>query len=178
MRREPFRPEELEGQALAAELHNALIYNGDPAFKGAVRRIAQVWGKSAWTVRDVLRGKIRASLGFLHAACIATSHHPRVRRFLEPRGAHLVPDAAPLDPSRPLEEVLTDVGLALADLIRQARRLRSAARRGRRRGDARQAAQDLAQGLDALDMSCQQARAALAGLINEDAPPAKLAAKG
>ena len=160
----------VDDAALSAELHQTLLYNDEPAFKGIVGRMARILRKSEWSVRDVLRGRVKASLAFLHAACIAADHHPLVRRFLTPRGARMAPVAPPMDPSRPVEEVLTDVSLALADVVRQARRLKSVARRGRRGGQASQAAVELAQGLDSLDMSFQQARSHLAGLMDEEAP--------
>lgn len=161
-----------DGQDLAQELHHTLVYSSDPVFRGSIKRIADILGKSPWTVRDMLKGRIQVSLRLLHAACIATDHHPLVRRLLEPLGARLVP-LAPVDPARPAEDALVDVALPWGRLIALARQVKGAAKRGRRRPD-RQAALGLLKEMDALEQAWQQARASLTALAQgqEQHPPA------
>lgn len=100
----------LDMQDIGPLIKDEIVYGDDPGCQGAVRRIAAIIGRSEWTVRDYLEGRIKMTLAFLHAAVRATSGNPRIRRFLEPEGFALVADDSSVQPDKDAEgELLDDV---------------------------------------------------------------------
>jgi len=112
-------PKKFDIPAIVDDLKNRLIYSSD-IDNQVVPRIAEILGVAKRTAYDVLDGRIKLSLDYLHAAVIATDGDPEIRKYLEPDGFILnkMPTCAS---TRNLESETTDIILAASTLIEHIR---------------------------------------------------------
>jgi hypothetical protein len=128
--------------------------------------MAKLMHVSPWTVRDYLRGRIKASVEFIHAALRATSFHPRVAEIAAPEGGEIRPQPpAPSD----LREMEPEV----VDLVGDLARLTS----GLRQPEAARLTPDragvLARLLHAVDLRWSRVRAAVSNRLKRRLRPAE-----
>ena len=90
-------PKKFDAEQMAADLKTLLVYS-EHYPDTIVSRIAAELGVARRTVYDVLDGRIKVSLDFLHACVIATNGDPEVKKYLEPEGFELITSAASLGP--------------------------------------------------------------------------------
>jgi len=112
----PYRriPKKFDCEIAAAEIKARVLYD-DGIDNGIVVRIAGELGVNKQTIYDILDGRIKMSLDFLHALVMASSGDPLLKKYLEPEGYELRPvnQAAP-DKKTLAEECLDDLPAAAA----------------------------------------------------------------
>ena len=81
--------------SVAQEDIKARILYSNQVPDGIPERLADLLGIKKRTVYDILDGKIKMSLDFLHALVIASDGDPELRKYLEPDGWSLTKSKCP-----------------------------------------------------------------------------------